>query len=104
MRLLPVSATLLLATLASCDCDCSMYTMVSTEDSGSGPVVTAELRGDGARVQAAGDTLEVRNGQVWVNGSSFGPIGNEETLRYRVENAKRTLRVGDEVRTAVAGI
>jgi polyribonucleotide nucleotidyltransferase len=103
-RISLLSLLLPLATLAACDCDCSTYTRVSTEDnSGASPEVTAELRGEGTRVEAAGDTLEVREGQAWVNGQSYGVVEAGETVHYRVENAQRTLRVGDEVRTATAG-
>jgi hypothetical protein len=102
-RIRLLSALLLLAALASCDCDCSTYARVTTEDGGSGLQVTAELRGEGARIEAAGDKLELRDGQAWVNGQSYGTIGADETIHYRVENTQRTLRVGDAVRTAAAG-
>lgn len=87
---------LLLALLAGCER--GTYTRVTTEDG----LVSVKLRGEGARVQAAGDELVIHDGQIWVNGTSFGPVRAHQTVRYLVEEGRRDLIVDNVIRRPLA--
>lgn len=87
---------LLLATLAGCER--GIYTRVTTEDG----LTSVKLRGEGARVMAAGDELVIRNAQIWVNGTSFGPVREHQTVRYLVEEGRRDLIVDNVIRQPLA--
>lgn len=82
----------LLATLVGCER--GVYTRVTTEDG----LTSVKLRGEGARVVAAGDELVIRDAQIWVNGTSFGPVREHQTVRYLVEEGRRDLIVDNVIR------
>lgn len=91
----------LVALLASCAfsaCVHGYVTSVTVSDDGNS--VEARLVGTGAHVVAAGDTLDIRDGQVFVNGESFGECGSGQSVLYRVENGKHELQVDGVVRQA----
>ena len=59
----------------------------------SGGKVEAELRGEGARLTAGGDALEIRGGEVRVNGASFGAVEKGQVVRYTIIDGHRELTV-----------
>ena len=56
------------------------------------------VSGENSRMSIAGDVVEVRHGEVRVNGISYGKVPSGSRVRYSVEGQKRQLFVDDEER------
>jgi hypothetical protein len=61
--------------------------------------VGAVLQGQHASAQVQGDSVELRDGQVYVNDLSYGAVTREQSVEYDVRRDKRTLLVDGKVRT-----
>lgn len=81
-------ALLLLAPLAACHHHTTFAKLV--EDGGK---IEAELYGEGAHLTAGGDLLEIRGGEVRVNGASCGAVGEGQVVRYTIVEGHRELTV-----------
>jgi hypothetical protein len=95
------AALLALAFLTSCGHSLSAKTTTTTK----GGVTRTEvvMYGAGSKASAAGDTLEIREGQLWVNGKSLGAVESGQKVEYVVEGALRELTVDGTVREIEGG-
>lgn len=59
----------------------------------------AVLQGERASAQVQGDSVELRDGKVYVNDLSYGAVTREQSVEYDVRRNKRTLLVDGKVRT-----
>ena len=56
------------------------------------------VSGENSRMSIAGDVVEVRHGEVRVNGISYGSVPSGSRVRYVVEGQKRQLFVDGQER------
>lgn len=66
---------------------------VSTSSSQSGSSSEASFTGQDGRHTVNGDVIEIRQGQLTVNGTPYGTVKPESSIRYRVQGNKKTLAV-----------
>ncbi|MEM5310453.1 sugar ABC transporter ATPase [Paraburkholderia sp. JHI869] len=59
----------------------------------------AVLQGEHASAQVQGDSVELRDGNVYVNDVSYGAVTHDQSVEYDVTRDKRTLLVDGKVRT-----
>lgn len=72
----------------------------SSSASASGAQLEVLLSGATGLAELAGDKVEIKEGTVFVNGASFGPVPDGATVKYQVNAQGRTLFVGAERRSA----
>jgi hypothetical protein len=56
------------------------------------------LSGENGRMSVGGDIVEIRRGEVLVNGVSYGRVSSNARVRYTVQGQKRQLFVDGEER------
>jgi len=93
----------LLAFAALTSCGHSVSAKVTTTTSNGVTRTEAVIYGEGAKVSVAGDALEIREGQLWVNGKSNGAVEGRQVVRYVVNGDLRELTVDDSVRKVEGG-
>lgn len=59
----------------------------------------AVLKGEQGTARVGGDTIELKDGTVYVNGISYGAVTPAQTVEYDVTRDKRTLAVDGKVRS-----
>ena len=60
----------------------------------------ATLSGETGQAEVAGDKIELKSGNVYVNGASFGPVAANAIVKYTVSSNGRVLLVAGEPRSA----
>ncbi|MDN7184698.1 S26 family signal peptidase [Caballeronia sp. SEWSISQ10-4 2] len=59
----------------------------------------AVLKGERGTARIGGDTIELKDGTVYVNGVSYGAVTPTKTVEYDVTRDKRTLVVDGKIRS-----
>ncbi|GGC40237.1 sugar ABC transporter ATPase [Paraburkholderia caffeinilytica] len=59
----------------------------------------AVLKGERGTARVGGDTIELKDGAVYVNGISYGAVTPAQTVEYDVTRDKRTLAVDGKARS-----
>lgn len=71
---------------------------VSLSTSQSGASSEASFTGNDGRHTVNDDVIEIRQGQLSVNGVSYGTVSPQSFIRYRVQGDKKTLIVDGKMR------
>jgi len=95
------AAVLTLASLTSCGH--SVSAKVTTTTSNGTTRTEAVMYGEGAKATVAGDSLEIRAGQLLVNGKVSGAVDEGQVVKYVVAGDQRELTVDDSVRKIEGG-
>ena len=103
-RILPLitvfALVMALGTAACSNGTRSSATVTHSDLDGGNTVIEATLTGPAAATQAAGDSIVLRNGNVFVNNVPYGSISPKAVVTYTIAHNVRTLKVDGEPRTS----
>ncbi|WP_245644162.1 hypothetical protein [Paraburkholderia oxyphila] len=102
MKSLPFAVALLAAiSMSGCETSCSTASAASgtsVSSSSTSGRSEATLMGTNGQAQVAGDTVVLRDGTVFVNGTSYGAVSATQRVQYIVMGNTKTLLVDGKQR------
>ncbi|WP_240655813.1 sugar ABC transporter ATPase [Paraburkholderia phosphatilytica] len=111
MKSIPLTVALVAAmSVSGCETSCSMASATSGSSGTSGTSVSssstpgrseATLMGSSGKARVAGDTIELKDGAVFVNGTSYGAVSPTQRVQYIVTGDTKTLLVDGNPRSPV---
>ncbi len=100
---LVIAIVCLVVALSACNNSASSSSVSGGATSSSASASEAQqevlLSGATGLAELAGDKVEIKEGSVFVNGASFGPVPDGAAVKYQVNAQGRTLFVGAERRS-----
>ncbi len=79
----------------------ALYPSGGVHSSSFGDTARAVLQGERGTAHVNSDTVELKNGAVYLNGHSYGAVTPAQTVEYTVTQGRRTLMVDGKERSPV---
>lgn len=99
MKSLPLAVALLAtSSVSGCETSCSTASGTSVSSSSTSGKSEATLMGTNGQAQVAGDTVVLRDGTVFVNGTSYGAVSATQRVQYIVTGDTKRLLVDGKQR------